>query len=632
MKRKLLIFCLFGTFLAAFSQENVAKKNAASLSVWNISENLGTMQPAVPDTIETNFQNTSTDAPFGIANAWNGNLGSPMESKIYFDRRRESDFLFLKPYNPYYQSVEDYQFFNVKSPYSNIAYWRGGPSYGKEERFKTVFAVNVNPRLNFGFNFDYLYGRGIYLSQSSNDMLGGLFGSYTGKHYQAHGVFSINNFKNLENGGIKDERYITNPQQIQEGTDNFDPQNIETNLLVKNATSELKNRLAYYNHKYRIGSERVSKTDSTKTEFVPITSIIHTIKLESDKKYYSEQQADTLWYADTYDRAKTNDRADFFSVKNTVGIELNEEFNTLARFGMTAFAALDHQEYRYADFGTKNENNVSLGGILSKNLGVRLKYNIFGEYYLVGKRIANDFKLSGNLSYLFPIKNDTVKISANGFINSNSPDYFINHYQSNHFEWQTNFDKEYKTHIGGKIAVPTRYFELGVNVENITNYIYFDNGAKPAQNDGSVQILAANLKQDFVLWYFHLENQVVFQQSSKQEVLPLPAWAFYHNLYFKKQIFKVLDVQLGVDVHWHTKYFAPSYMPATGQFYVQNNEKIGNYPVVNIYGNFHLKQFRFFLMYYHANYNISEPAYFSMPAYPINRSMLKIGVSWNFYD
>jgi len=638
MKKYLLIIFLLNIFSAAFSHEHSAKTpqngkitNSGTVSVWNISENLGTMSPTVPDTLMPNFQSTTTDHFYSIANAWNGNLGSPMESKIYFDRTLKSEFLFLAPYNNYYQSVEDYKFFNVKSPYSNISYYRGGPSYGREERFKTLFAVNVNPKLNLGFNFDYLYGRGLYLSQASNDMLGGLFGSYTGKHYQAHGVFSVNNFKNFENGGIKDTRYITNPQQIEEGISSFKPQDVEINLTEKNATSQLKNRLAYYNHKYRFGFEKTSSTDSTKTEFVPVTSIIHTIKVEGNKKYYSEKQADTLWYANTFDRTKTNDRAEYFSLKNTVGIELNEEFNTLAHFGMTAFASLDHHSHRCDTLGMETDNDFSLGGILSKNLGERLKYNFSGEYFLFGHH-QNDFDVSGNLSYLFPIKNDTVEITANGFINSESPGHFIQHYKSNHFEWENHFDKEYKTHIGGQISVPTRHFKLGVNVENITNYIYFNNLAKPEQNNGNVQVLAAHLKQDFILWAFHLENQVVFQQTSNANVLPLPAWAFYHNFYFKKKLFKVLDLQIGADVHWHTKYYANSYMPATGLFHVQNTTKVGNYPLINIYGNFHLKQMRFFVMYYHANHNISKPEYFSMPYYPVNPSMFKFGLSWNFYD
>ncbi|EKC61204.1 hypothetical protein OBE_08597, partial [human gut metagenome] len=50
----------------------------------------------------------------------------------------------------------------------------------------------------------------------------------------------------------------------------------------------------------------------------------------------------------------------------------------------------------------------------------------------------------------------------------------------------------------------------------------------------------------------------------------------------------------------HTSYEAPDYSPYMGQYTVQgngeNNVKIGNYPIVNVYANVHIKHTRFFVM------------------------------------
>jgi hypothetical protein len=89
---------------------------------------------------------------------------------------------------------------------------------------------------------------------------------------------------------------------------------------------------------------------------------------------------------------------------------------------------------------------------------------------------------------------------------------------------------------------------------------------------------------------------------------------------------------LGVNVRYHTAYYAPKYMPAIGQFYTQSDTKIGNYPVMNAYVNFHLKRTRFFVEYYHLNQMFMDGAYYSMPNYPINPAIMKFGISWNFYD
>jgi hypothetical protein len=127
--------------------------------------------------------------------------------------------------------------------------------------------------------------------------------------------------------------------------------------------------------------------------------------------------------------------------------------------------------------------------------------------------------------------------------------------------------------------------------------------------------------------------EAVYQVSSQPDVLPLPAFALFSNLYYKSKWFSVLGIQAGVNVHYNTAYYAPNYMPATGRFYLQNETKIGNFPLVNAYLNFHLKQARIFVEYYHVNnLIINGKNYFSMPRYPLNPAILKWGVSWNFYN
>lgn len=90
-------------------------------------------------------------------------------------------------------------------------------------------------------------------------------------------------------------------------------------------------------------------------------------------------------------------------------------------------------------------------------------------------------------------------------------------------------------------------------------------------------------------------------------------------------------VQIGANVRYHSTYFAPSYMPAIGQFYNQK-EKIVRLSDGKRYLNFHLKQARFFPEYYHVNYYFMKGMYLSMPNYPLNPVVVKMGLSWNFYN
>ena len=133
-----------------------------------------------------------------------------------------------------------------------------------------------------------------------------------------------------------------------------------------------------------------------------------------------------------------------------------------------------------------------------------------------------------------------------------------------------------------------------------------------------------------------LDNEVTWQKSSNETILPLPQLSLYSNLYILTKLAKkVLTVQLGADVRYFTKYNAPAYTPAVQQFHLQpenDQVEIGGYPIVNIYANLQLKRTRLFAMYSHVNQGMGTRNSFLVPHYPINPSLLKIGVSWNFYD
>jgi hypothetical protein len=161
----------------------------------------------------------------------------------------------------------------------------------------------------------------------------------------------------------------------------------------------------------------------------------------------------------------------------------------------------------------------------------------------------------------------------------------------------------------------------------------FYNNLLPVEESGDIQVVGVNLRQDFKLGILHLDNDVTFQTTTNDKVLPLPTLSLYHNLYLKFKIAKVLACELGGDLKYFTEYDAPGYSPVIGQFCNQNPNnvvKIGNYPLLSAYVNFDLKRTRFYVQYYHANQ--SDGRSFWAPGYPMNPSGIHFGLSWNFYD
>ena len=638
------------------------------LSCWKIDRQFGNMTEVPVDTLQHDFQNTNdTGGPTGHY-TYLGNLGSPRISHVFFERKDPEQFFFLDPYDFTVVEPEDVVYTNTKSPFTNLTYYKQGGSSDGEERFKAYFAVNANKRLGFGFNIDYVYGRGKYMNQSTALFNGNLFAYYLGDKYNMHFSFINDNLKVAENGGIVDDRYVTRPLDMAEGGKVYANDEIPTNLSqVWNHNTGYH---AFLTHRYNVGfyRENPDAKDTVNTEiFVPVTSFLHTVKVDINRrKYISYDEAQNQQYfQNNYLTDVQRDETEQLAVKNTIGISLREGFNKWAKAGLTAFMSHEYRRFTMTDTLARTpgqriptdyvENTISAGGQLIKEQGQTLHYNVMGEIALVGED-AGQFQIQGKGDLNFRLFSDTVRLEANAYIKNLNPIFYYRHFHSKHYWWDNNdLSKIMRTRIEGKLGVDRWKTQLKAGIENIKNYTYLDNTSVKytetssgkevttykndvavKQNSGNIQVFSAALRQDFKLGIFHLDNEITYQKSSNQDVLPLPELTLYHNLYIKFGLAKkVLQIEMGADVRYFTQYYAPDYTPAIGQFYLQNKEtryKLGGYPLLNGYINLHLKRTRIFIAMYNLIQGQGEKSYFLAPHYPLNPRLLKFGLSWNFFD
>ena len=635
---------------------------------WKIDSRFGNVTVVPVDTLTHAFQNTNDTG--GMTGQYNylGNLGSPRLSRLFFDRRDASQFFFTDPYDLTVLRPEDIIFTNTLSPFTNLSYYKTFDSRNGEERFKSYFAINANKRFGIGFYIDYLYGRGLYASQSTAFFNGGLFASYRGDKYNMHFVFNNDNLKMAENGGIADDRYITNPLDMAEGKKEYKSYDIPTNLnKVWNHNTSYH---VFMTQRYNLGFHK-EKTDSVAKdsvriiqEFVPVTSFIHTLQVDlNGRKYISyDDEQNQKYFEHNYLGNDSIDKTRRSSIKNTIGISLHEGFNKWAKAGLTAFMSYEYRNFTLTDttdvpkerrLEHYKESVLSIGGQLSKRQGKLLHYNVLGELAIAGED-AGQFNIEGNGDLNIPLFGDTVRLEANAFIKNQNPVFYFRHFHSKHYWWNNDdLSKIMRTRLEGKLSFDKWGTTLRAGVENIKNYTYlantsvpvkdsegkilsFKNNAAVEQYTGNIQVLSAVLQQKFKFGILHLDGEVAYQKSSKQDILPLPELSMYGNLYIKTGLAKkVLQLELGADVRYFTKYYAPDYSPAIGQFYNQNPEdkiEIGSYPIINVYANLHLKRTRFFVMMYHINQGSGRSRYFLAPHYPVNPKMIKFGLSWNFFD
>lgn len=611
-----------------------------AIPAWNIDPRLGERIPIVMDTLLYGFHRESLVDGQGLAIGYLGNWGSPAYSKLFFEGGDSSLFGFLDPYKFYHKTPGNQRFLSTKQPYSNIMYQSGGSRQTKEERFKGEVSISFDKRLTVGFDIDYLYSRGFYQYNAEKQINYDFYAAYVSDKYQMHAFVANNNFTHSENGGIIDDRYLTGTDPDKIGKDN----NLSFQTHLSETWNYLRGKHLYITNKYNLGYE---KEETGK--FVPVASIILTNSYSDQRRKFYSRDIDSLdrMYNYTPPRntasSPVNDQMAYYSLKNTLAVSLNEGFRDWVKFGLTAFIENDRRTFRMPiqNFGwlatrDTTQNSTFIGGILSKEKGEFLKYNLYADLGVLGDNLG-EFKLKADIYTTINIKGQKAIVKANGHIKNLTPQLFQNSFTSKYHNWQEDFDNTKRVFAGGEIYVPHTQTRISGGVENITNYIYYkktdlgvDNAKYINQEKGNIQVVSVRLDQNLHYGILHWDNQLAYQTSSKADIIPVPALSLYTNLYIKASLTKVLKMQLGVDAHYHTQYYAPSYDPALGQFVNQEEVKIGNFPFSTAYANFHLKKTRFFLMMYNVGKNFGDSNYFTTPHYPVNPTIFKFGLSWNF--
>ena len=402
--------------------------------------------------------------------------------------------------------------------------------------------------------------------------------------------------------------------------------------------------------------------DSTmKNEFVPVTSIIHTAELNNYQRSYRGYINPENYYANTYYAGGYNvvgdtlyDKNRHLQLKNTVALALLEGFNKYARAGLKAFITHELRTFEMPDSAIGysrqqkyTENTVSIGGQLVKTEGNTLHYRVQAETWLAGED-AGQLKADFNTDLNFKLFGDTMQLAAKAAFSRSNPLFFHRHYHSKHIWWDADLSKETRTRIEGLLSYQKTNTSLRVAIEEIQNYTYvgmsYDNNdnkrtnlsATIMQNGSNISVITAQLRQNIHLGLINWENIITWQNSSNSDALPLPALNIWTNLYLKFKIARVLNTELGADMTYFTTYKAPDFCPQLNQFAIQQNEnsrvELGGFPFINVYANMQLKRARFFVMMSNVAASAANKKIFLTPHYPTNSSVLRMGVSWNFFN
>jgi len=281
-------------------------------------------------------------------------------------------------------------------------------------------------------------------------------------------------------------------------------------------------------------------------------------------------------------------------------------------------------------------NNLFFFGKMQFTPSERLKINTYAHFGIADH--SDDFYIKGDFFW------DTKKlgridlsVTAQGYNPSLIQQRFISTQTT---VWDNNFTENIEEiSLSAKYAIPKLKIDLSANYHLINNFIYNDTLSRPAFFDGELNILQLSAKNQIDVWRFHLQNTIYFQtEVNNNNIIRFPKIYSIHRLYLDLKLFKVMESQLGGEVRWNLPYQPDNFQPLTAQFFQQETE-VNTYPIIDVFFNFRIQQFRFFLVGENlwdlnrlARSNEQRGFHYNIYTYPIPDFQMRLGFRWLFLD
>lgn len=616
------------------ADQKAQKKIPSVIKVWQVGDQGSLIIPTELDTALWFYHNYLPYNQVSISSTSTGNNGGAYISNDFFKRTSNSDFYFARSFDAYLLSPSQIRYFNTTTPYSVLDYSQSeNRMTHNETRFNVFHSQNINKKLNFGLIYNQTRSTGQYQNQENKFHNIGLQNSYLSDRFISHSNIIFNRLQGQENGGL-------DAGQTFEGykTDEL------TVRITDNAINKLSNNNLFTINEYRVGKTIESEPDTAglvKETFIPRVGFIYEFELSDNKRIFTKEHPTSFFNHFNVNGITTNDSAKYTRLTNIFQIKFYEAPDRKFTFGKRVLIGHDILGYhsstewqgmtiRYMNTPTKFTNTFIGGGIF-RNKGKFWQWEAEGRLYFEGYK-SGQTELNGFINKPMKIGKDTTSLRIEGSLKTLVPDYFDQYFYSNHYEWRNNFSNINEMILRASIHSQTYKTTVGANYSLTGNYIYNNTFALPEQASGELLVLSAFLNKDFDSKHWLIRTQFLIQKAGNDRYVHLPAFAGFVSLNYRTIWSKVLYTQLGVDTRYNSAFYADAYEPATARFYLQNDQRIGGYPYIDLHANLKLKRTRFFFILMNAASGFVGDNYFVAPNYAYYRRTFRLGVAWSFYD
>lgn len=516
-----------------------------------------------------------------------------------------------------YLEADDINYYSVPTPYTDL-YFKTVMRQGQS--LDALLSVNTKRNLNFTIANKSIRSIGDYYNNLTSSGHFRFSTSYytLNKKYYLNAHFAGQDIFNQENGGISNltQFEIENPAFIQRE---------RLDVYFNDASSKLKGNRFFIDHSYK---------------FREVNSLVFKHQFSYENKFYEFIQNTPVARLGVATTQLINNKTRFNALYNKFGVsfltkKLGELQFFIDQYATNTFYNTSNVFTPIASLPSNLRNTIVTLGGQYEFYHAKWRFVVLAQNGLSSKPTSN-FEVTA--TYKIDQYN---AITISGQQTSKIPDntYVLSQSSYQNFNWYNSFANEKISKLN--VEAKTKWLNVSGQYSLLTDHLYFYNTqeridslmVKPFQYGKTIQYYAVEIAKEIKYKKFALDNRIKFQQVTQEDaVLNVPKFIIRNTFYYTNAVFKkAMLLQMGVTCNYFTKYYADDYIPVIGEFYVQKNTKIGEFPLLDFFVNARVKQTRIYLKAEHINALFGKNDYYNAPNYPFRDFKIRFGLEWNFF-
>ncbi len=566
--------------------------------------------------------------PFANVGQPNNALGIDMEQTSLYPS------LGARARNINYMEVRDISYYNVPTPMTDLFF---KTTFEQGQLLDAMLTFNTSRRLNFSIAFKGFRSLGKYQysqMQSGNFRTTANYQSQN-ERYTLRAHIAAQDIEGEENGGIleKELQFESEDPEFQDRS--------RIDVFFTDARNKILGKRYFLDHRFAIFQKRDSLRRSS-------VGIGHEFTYET--KYFQFQQDSQNDFFGSIIVTPIDDKASLKTFFNRFSLDYSNKFLGTLK-GFVNWYNYDYFFNSILITDTQTIPNklrgdeLAVGGLYQNQIGAfaldaSLTYGITGA--------LTNYIFDASAEYSINDKH-TIEVSAHS--SSRLPNFNFLLYQSEYenYNWNNSETYENQNVQSLKFNLSSQVWgDLMAQYATTDNYTYFSSNATdeqflggtenayitPKQEGSSVSHLKVKYAKEFKVGKWALNNTVMYQNvTQSNQVLNVPQLVTRNTLYYSSNVFKnAMFLQTGVTFKYFTAYNMDGYNPLLGEFYVQNREELGAFPLLDFFINAKVRQTRIYLKAEHFNSSFTGNTFYAAPNYPYRDFVIRFGLVWNFFS